>query len=377
MTAFSQTQTRTQTNAVPRSRLAALFGRSLVTPLIPQDYLELINPLRFGRSLQGRIEQLIDETADARTLVIQPGRGWRVHRPGQFVSIGVDIDGVRHTRCYSISSAPAGKHGRFSITVKAVDGGRVSNHLVRQSRIGEMIYLSPADGEFVLPEDTSTPLIFITAGSGITPVMSMLRSLAARDAMVDAVLMHYAPTRADIIFHDELQSLAARFPQQLKIHLATTREAGDGQLQGHFHSEHLNLACSDWQSRSAFACGPRALLASLESAWSAAGCAEHLTIERFQAVLAPANAGTAGGEVRFSVSGRLVHADGAKPLLEVAESAGLAPAHGCRMGICHGCTVKLKSGSVRDLRSGQLHSDAGERVQICVCAAAGDIEIEL
>jgi len=119
------------------------------------------------------------------------------------------------------------------------------------------------------------------------------------------------------------------------------------------------------------------LLASLESTWSAAGCAERLQIERFQAELAPVNAGAVGGEVRFCVSGRLVQADGFKPLLEVAESAGLAPAHGCRMGICHGCTVKLKSGSVRDLRSGQLHSDAGERVQICVCAAAGDIEIEL
>ncbi len=377
MTASTQRQARTQTPAVSRSRLAALFGRSLVTPLIPADYLELVNPLRFGRSLQGRIEQLVDETADARTLVIQPGRAWRAHRPGQFVSIGVDIDGVRHTRCYSISSAPAGNHGRFSITVKAVDGGRVSNYLVRQLRIGEMVYLSPADGEFVLPEITSKPLLFITAGSGITPVMSMLRSLAARDLMVDTVLIHYAPSRADIIFHDELQELAQRFPDQLKIHWATTREADDAPLQGHFNSEHLEKVCPDWQSRSAFACGPRGLLASLESTWTAAGCAELLQIERFQAVLAPVNAGAVGGEVRFSVSGRLVQADGAKPLLEVAESAGLAPAHGCRMGICHGCTVKLKSGSVRDLRNGQLHSDAGERVQICVCAAAGDIEIEL
>jgi ferredoxin-NADP reductase len=348
-----------------------------MTPLVPADYLELINPLRFARGLRGRIEQLIDETADARTLVIRAGRGWQAHRAGQFVSIGVDINGVRHSRCYSISSAPERADGCFSITVKAVDGGRVSTHLVREAHIGGLIHLTPADGEFSLPDAATEPLLFITAGSGITPVMSMLRSLAARDAMVDAVLIHYAPTPAGCIFHDELQALAARFPNQLRIELVMTRAAGDDLLAGHFRSEHLERACSDWQTRQTYACGPRALLARLESAWSDAGQLPRLHIERFQAALAPANSGAVGGEVRFSRSGRLAQADGAKPLLEVAEGAGLAPAHGCRMGICHGCTVKLKSGCVRDLRSGQLHSDIGERVQICVCAAAGDVEIEL
>src|SRR5882757_7066670 len=140
----------TRPQLAPRSRLAALLGRSLVTPLVPADYLELINPLRFTRELRGRIEQLIDETADARTLVIRPGRGWQAHRAGQFVSVGVDINGVRHTRCYSISSAPERADGCFSITVKAVDGGRVSTHLVRRARIGGLIHLSRADGEFVL-----------------------------------------------------------------------------------------------------------------------------------------------------------------------------------------------------------------------------------
>ncbi len=370
----------TQADSATSSRISRLLSRSLVkpmvTPLVPGDFLELVNPLRFGRGLRGRIEQVLSETADARTLVIRPGRGWRAHRAGQFVSIGIDIKGVRHSRCYSISSAPERADGCFSITVKAVDGGRVSTHLVREAQTGMLIHLSPAEGEFVLPSVSADPLLFVTAGSGITPIMSMLRSLAARDAMTDAVLIHYAPTPADCIFADELRALAERFPQ-LRVHLVNTRATGDAALSGHFSTAHLEQVCSDWQTRQAYACGPRALLATLDAIWSQAGVAERLQVERFQAALAPANAGAVGGEVRFSRSGRLAQADGAKPLLEVAEAAGLAPAHGCRMGICHGCMVTLKSGCVRDLRSGHIHRDSGELVQICVCAAAGDVEIEL
>src|SRR5688572_9360297 len=116
------------------SRLARLA----VTPLVPDDYLDLIDPLRAGASLRARVVAVHAETRDAVTLVLKPGRGWRGHVPGQWVRIGVDVDGVRHWRAYSVTSAP----GRpLSITVKAIPDGLVSNHLVRRAYPGMLLQL--------------------------------------------------------------------------------------------------------------------------------------------------------------------------------------------------------------------------------------------
>src|SRR5215212_5978199 len=120
----------------------------VTTPLLPADYLDLIDPLRSGAALRGRIEAVVPETRDAATLVIRPGRGWRVHTPGQYVRLGVDVDGVRQWRAYSVTSSTA---STFTITVKAIPDGVVSNHLVRRARAGTVVQLDQAAGEFVLP----------------------------------------------------------------------------------------------------------------------------------------------------------------------------------------------------------------------------------
>jgi hypothetical protein len=153
----------------------------LTSPLLPEDYLGLINPLWSTGDLCGRIEAVNAETADAATLVIRSGRGWAVHRPGQWVRIGIDIQGRRHWRSYSLSSAPGRSDGRITVTVKAMRGGLVSTHLVPCTAPGTTVRLSRPEGEFVLPEPPPRRLLFVTAGSGITPVMAML------DALLDGV----------------------------------------------------------------------------------------------------------------------------------------------------------------------------------------------
>ena len=143
--------------------------RSLFTPLLPDDYLELINPLWSTQELRGRIERIYPETEDAVTILI---------KPGQYLRIGLDIDGVRHWRAYSLTSDPDREDGRISITVKNVDEGTVSPHLVRGCEPGVIVGLGGVEGDFVLPEELPEKLLFISAGSGITPIMSMLRHLA-------------------------------------------------------------------------------------------------------------------------------------------------------------------------------------------------------
>src|SRR3954453_16401616 len=157
--------------------------RAFTSPLLPDDYLELINPLWSTRELRGKIVQIDHETEEAATVLIKPGYEWEGHEPGQYLRIGVDIEGVRHWRAYSLTSDPDRPDGFISVTVKCVDEGQVSPYLVRRGRPGTIVSLGGVEGDFVLPDELPDKLLFISAGSGITPIMSMLRSLGRNDEM--------------------------------------------------------------------------------------------------------------------------------------------------------------------------------------------------
>jgi ferredoxin-NADP reductase len=161
--------------------------RAFSTPLLPDDYLELINPLWSTRELRGRIERIDHVTSDAATVLIKPGYRWEGHQAGQYCRIGVDIRGVRHWRAYSLTSEPDRPDGCISITPKLVESGVVSPYLVRHGRPGAIVSLGGVEGDFTLPDPLPAKLLFISAGSGITPIMSMLRSLDHGQALADSV----------------------------------------------------------------------------------------------------------------------------------------------------------------------------------------------
>ncbi len=346
-------------------------------PLRTAHYIELVNPLWNSHALQARVEKVWDETKDARTLTLRPGINWRKHRAGQHLRVGVPIGGMHHTRTYTISSPPEREDDRITITVKAIAGGRISHHIVRNLVVGTYLPIGLPHGDFHLPDAQPVKPLFITAGSGITPAMSMLRSLVAQGRLPDSVHIHYAPHEFDVIFGLELRAMARDHPRY-RLHEVFTQDHGEPtQTQGHFSAEQLERLCPDWQTREVYACGPQPLLAALEQHHQQAGMSRHLHIERFRAELATVPAEAVGGQVRFVKSGREAGADAHTNLLRVAEDAGLNPPHGCRMGICHTCNATLLSGCVRDLRSGRLTNQAGSTVQICVCATAGDCELDL
>lgn len=350
------------------SRLADVAGL-VATPLGPSHYLQLINPLWATHRLTARVEAVRAETPDARTLTLRPGRSFAGHRAGQYLSVGAVVDGRQVSRTYSISSPPERDDGCITITVKAVAGGRLSTYLVREVRPGAYLSLGRAEGDFVLPEPTPERLLFITAGSGITPIASMLRSLAHRREMGDVVHLHYAPSRPEVIFGDELERLARRHASYRLAMLYP----GDGL----FSAAQLAARCRDWQEREAWACGPPPLLDAVTARYAPCGLDGRLHLERFTAARAARASDATGGRLRLHKSGVTAVADGATPLLEVAERAGLSPLHGCRIGVCHSCDATLLSGCVRDLRTGQRLDEPSSRVQLCVSAAAGDVEIDL
>ncbi|MFE4260684.1 ferredoxin reductase [Streptomyces sp. NPDC056883] len=349
------------TSTALRSRAWKLL-EMVTTPLLPSDYLDLVSPLRAGADLRGRIEAVHPETGDAATIVIRPGRGWRGHTAGQYVRIGIDVDGVRLWRAYSITSPTNRQDGRFTITVKAIPDGKVSNHLVRRAAPGTLIQLDQATGDFVLPRAKPAKVLYLTAGSGITPVMGMLRDTA----FDDVVMVHSAPQPQDVIFRGELHELVAN----KKLRLTEVHTDTDGMLD----IARLDALVPDWAERETWACGPAGLLDAAEEHWTGHGVRERLHTERFRAGIVVAGE---GGEVTFGASGKTADGDGATPLLDVGEEAGVLMPSGCRMGICFGCVTPLTSGAVRDLRTGEItEAEPGVLIQTCVSAAAGPCTIE-
>ncbi|KOV35179.1 stearoyl-CoA 9-desaturase [Streptomyces sp. XY431] len=334
----------------------------VTTPLLPSDYLDLVGPLRAGADLRGRIEAVHPETGDAATVVIRPGRGWRGHTAGQYVRIGVDVDGTRLWRVYSITSPTDRRDGRITITVKAVPDGKVSNHLIRRAAPGTLVRLDQPTGDFVLPSSAPAKVLYLTAGSGITPVMGMLRDTD----FDDVVMVHCAPKPQDVIFRSELHDLVAAG----KLRLTEVHTGADGRLD----IARLHELVPDWAERETWACGPAGLLDAAEDHWTGHGVRERLRTERFRPRIAVVGD---GGEVTFSATGRTVDADGATPLLAIGEEAGVLMPSGCRMGICFGCVTPLRAGAVRDLRTGEItEAEPGVLIQTCVSAAAGPCDIE-
>ena len=334
---------------------------ALTTPLLPSDYLELINPLWSTRELRGRIERIEPETGDAATVVIKPGYRWDGHRPGQYLRIGVDIKGRRHWRAYSLTSEPGRADGCISITVKHVDEGVVSPYLVKHGRVGRDR----------LPRRRRGRLRAARGAAGEAAVHQRRQrhhadhEHAALDrARRDVVLLHSARTPDDVIFGDELRALDG-----VRLHEQHTGE------HGRMTPEHLDELCPDWRERETFASGPGELLDALEAHWEAHGDPDRFHLERFQPKLLEAEGD--GGTIVFLKSDCEVETDGTKPILVAGEEAGLELPYGCREGICHTCVGTLRSGRLRDLRNGKVVGNDGETVRTCINAPEGRVEIEL
>jgi len=153
----------------------------MTTPLLPDDYLHLLNPLWSARELRGKVVKVVKETDTAATLVIKPGWGWSFdYQAGQYVGIATRLGGHWYWRSYSLTSSPRRDQGHISITVKATPEGFISSHLVNGLEPGTIVRLAAPKGDFILPDPPPAKVLFLTAGSGITPVMGMLRTLQRR-----------------------------------------------------------------------------------------------------------------------------------------------------------------------------------------------------
>ncbi|NKF24734.1 ferredoxin reductase [Solimonas marina] len=330
------------------------------------DLLGSLNPRWSLTEVRAELVAREPQTADTVRLVLRPNRLWTGFVAGQHVTITVEIDGVRHQRVYSLSSDPADRR-LLSITVKRQPQGRVSNWLHDHLHCGDVVTLSPAQGDFVLPQNHG-PVLLLSAGSGITPMRALLYALRARGAG-DVVLLHVCRDADDQIFASELAALASGWPG-LRFVAWHTADRGRPALA------ELLATVPDHIERDTWLCGPAAFMADVEAHWQASGATERLRLERFG--LAPTVIGSGdAAEVRCSRSERLFAAESGEALLPAAERAGLKPAYGCRIGVCRTCLCKKRSGTVQNLVTGERSSEPNEWIRLCVSSAQSEIELDL
>jgi stearoyl-CoA 9-desaturase NADPH oxidoreductase len=362
---------RRRCNAVLRSKFVA----GLTTPHDVDDYLECIDRTWSVRDVRARVEEIRRETSNAISVLVRPNENWRGFRAGQFVEVSVRTNGVRHTRCFSLSSAP--EDGLpMRLTIQEIPGGKLSGWATGPGCLGDVVGLSPAKGSFVLPEPVPPKLLFVSGGSGITPLMSMLRHLIATGYAGNVVFVHYA--RRDVIFAEELAAISRRWVG-IRTSVTLTRRPDDSHApRSRFSRPALEAIAPDWTDRETFLCGPNALIDAVTEVWSARGLAERLHVERFAAPARTLSGfGHAQYRLLFARSGReMIGRDGVS-LLEQAEAAGLRPAFGCRMGICHTCTRRKLSGTVRNTLTGAVTSEPDEAIQLCVTTPYSDVTLDL
>ena len=335
-------------------------------------WLGELEPTWSLRETRARITAIVSETSDTKTFVLRPSRRFAGFVPGQYVPVEVEVDGARLRRCYSISSAP-GAGRSFTITVKRVEGGAVSTWLHDRARVGDVIRLGEAAGDFVLPEHTGRGLLFVSGGSGITPIFSLLEDLSSRGVLENVVFVHYARSPEDVIFRSRLVALAERH-LGFRLILRFTR----GGSRERFSEEALRAVVPDFTERDAYLCGPPALMDAAEALWLRLGLADRLRRERFVSMAAAVPPPEAvDARVTLLRSGLSFASDGRTTLLEASERAGASPASGCRMGICHTCKCRKTIGTVQNLLTGEISSEPDEDIQLCISVARSDLELAI
>ena len=373
-TTAAQPPDRRNRAGLGRRLLGSGLADLLAGPPGVDGYLEQIKPTWAVNECRAELTAVRRETPDSVTLTLRANGAWEGFRAGQFVKVAVEIDGAWRSRCYSPASA-AGTGRELELTVKSHPEGLVSNFLAANARAGMVLGLAQADGDFQLPEQRPERLLLISGGSGITPVMSMLRTLVAEDHRGPITFLHYAPDPERAIYRSELERLAAEMPN-LNLVRAYTRAPGVGETDGHFSLAQLAAAEPGYRRAEAFCCGPPALLDAVRETWAGEGLESRLHVESFVPPTLAAPSGVPEGSIHFAGSDLRVENSGAS-LLEQAEGAGLSPEHGCRMGICHSCSCRKTAGTVKNLRTGELSSGDEEEIQICISAPVGDVAVEL
>lgn len=337
-----------------------LLGHRLWAPLNDarswDRLLASVNPLWSMSECRARVVRVVEEASGLSSLWLRPNRHFKGFRPGQHALLELEIDGVRHGRCFSFSQAPRAD-GLLRLTIKAKPDGIVST-AAQRLQPGQIVRLSQAQGEFA-PSAQAGKLLFLSAGSGVTPMLALLQAERARCPVRDIVVIQCGRTRADTLFAGELGELCGELPNS-RLWLHASAESG------RLDSAALAARVPDWQERQTLLCGPDGFMRAIETMFADAGCAGQLRSESFGRRVQPIDPLAPEHTVSYGFPEQVFTVRAGESLLDGAEQAGLQPRSGCRRGICHSCQCRKRSGSVRNLLTGQLSGPGEELIQLCI-----------
>ncbi|EEG10006.1 hybrid-cluster NAD(P)-dependent oxidoreductase [Pseudogulbenkiania ferrooxidans] len=308
-----------------------------------------------------------DETHDVRTFTFRavPARRF-AYLPGQFITLELEIDGQTVNRCYTLSSTPT-RPDTVTITVKRVPGGQVSNWLHDNMKPGQLVSVLGPSGEFSYASAPVRSYLFLSAGSGITPLMSMSRALADLGPQLDIAFVHSARTPADLIFRHELVQIARMRPgfRQAAIVQSRHPEPEWHGLEGFLDLPALERLVPDFRQRAVYCCGPAPYMSAVRKLLTDAGYDMALYHEESfnfaelaaspvveEAGCQAETAGCEGGfEVRFAKLGDVITTAPGQTVLAAAQQQGLRLPSSCSQGVCGTCKTKLLEGKV-DMKHG-------------------------
>jgi ferredoxin-NADP reductase len=331
--------------------------------------------------------QVRQETHDVKSFIFSARTPKRFRfTPGQFLTFDFPIDGEIVNRCYTISSAPTRPH-LLSITVKKVPNGPVSNWLHANMKPGMEVAVSGPMGEFCDALHPAKKKLFLSGGSGITPLMSMSRTAHDLSDQSDIVFVHSARSAVDIIFRDELALIERNQPNFRAVSICETGR-WDG-FRGRLSLAALELIAPDFREREIFCCGPTPYMAAVRALLDAAGFdrahyhEESFVFEELAAAApeaAPTEASAEGKsyKVTLSKSNKSFDCPADTHVLDAARKAGLRLASSCTQGMCGTCKSKMTTGSVEMNHKGGIRQREIDQGFVLICCAkpTSDLVIE-
>jgi len=327
--------------------------------------------------ISARLKHVTLETHDTKSYFFRSEVPLITHKAGAHINIAFDANGETVKRTYTLSSSPKDST-EFSITVKRVNEGLASNWLFENLNTGDPIQVSQPQGHFVLPYQPAGKILMLSAGSGITPLMSMIRYLAQTGNRSDIVFLNYAQSPDDIIFHDELSTLANK-QTNVKAHFVVERDApADSAHKGRISKKQLSEIVPDVLDREIYLCGPQPFMKATVSILDKLKFnPSQLHLENFTADLSAATQLGYSAKLSFASLDSSIQSNPSKTILEEAEAAGLTPAAACRIGICRTCRCKKTSGTTVNLMTGEESSNEGDYILPCVSVAKTATSVEL
>jgi len=321
------------------------------------------------------------ENADAVSLWLKPNALFKGFEAGQHVNLSVTIDDVVHTRSYSFSNAPTAD-GLVRLTIKQTPTGLVSRFAVNQLAVGTIVELGDVFGDMTLantqPDLTAQrpTMLLLAAGSGITPMISLIETLEAQGWPADVTLMSWARNPEDVLFDAALKSKTNEHFKYVRL-LESGANMAEGDFAGRPSKEQFAAVAGALDNTDVYACGPDGFMTALRDILGNTPKSFHAESFTPMALSIDESAEVKTFTVTLTKSNRILEVSNNKPLLKALQEQGINPPHGCGMGICNTCSCEKIAGTTQNMQNKSVCGSNNTALRLCINAAQGPVTLDL